>query len=80
MSSNSGPTNGSAFIRDASDVTLQRKRQMTYLNFKPGGDGAPRYTTDNGNESYLTFLFGKKECGDACSGLPFQKRTLRLYR
>lgn len=79
MSSNSGPTNGKAFIRDASDVTLQRKRQMTYLNFTQDS-GAPKYTTDNGNESYLAFLFGKKECDAGCTGLPFQKQTVRLYR
>ena len=80
MSSSGGAVGiTSAYIRDAQDVTLQKKRQLTYLNFKQGGDGAPRYTTDNGNESYLTFLFGKKECG-VCTGLPFQLRDVRLFR
>ena len=48
------------YIRDAQDVTRQLKRQLTYKNFTADG-GAPRYTTDNGNESYLSFLFGKRE-------------------
>lgn len=62
MSSGNGQAGSTyEYIRDAQDVTRQLKRRMTYLNFKQGGDGAPRYTTDNGNESYLSFLFGKRE-------------------
>lgn len=81
MSSSGGAVGiTSAYIRDAQDVTLQKKRQLTYINLKQGGDGAPRYTTDNGNESYLTFLFGKKESCASCTGLPFQLRDVRLFR
>jgi hypothetical protein len=82
MSSSSGGATGitAEYIRDAQDVTRQLKRRLTYLNFKQGGDGAPRYTTDNGNESYLSFLFGKKESCATCIGLPFQLRDVRLFR
>lgn len=81
MSSSSGGATGvtSAYIRDAQDVTLQLKRRMTYQNFTRD-NGAPRYTTDNGNESYLSFLFGKKEGCASCTGLPFQFRDVRLFR
>jgi hypothetical protein len=92
MSSGNG-TAGSMieFIRDAQDVTRQLKRRLTYKNFTADG-GAPRYTTDNGNESYLSFLFGKREsyrvtsnatvpvsC-TGCTGSPFQLRDVRLFR
>ena len=66
----------SAYIRDAQDVTLQRKRQLAYLDFT---NGVPVNHVANGNESYLTFLFGKKECG-SCAGSPFQLRDVRLFR
>ena len=94
MSSGNG-TAGSTieFIRDAQDVTLRLKRRLTYKNFTADG-GAPRYTTPNGNESYLTFLFGKRESysvtsnvttitpcyGCTASGSPFQLRDVRLFR
>lgn len=81
MSSSSGGATGitSAYIRDAQDVTLQKKRQLTYINFT-ADSGAPRYTTPNANESYLSFLFGKKESCASCDGLPFQLRDVRLFR
>lgn len=62
MSSGNGRAGSmNEYIRDAQDVTRQLKRRLVYQNFRQGGDGAPRYTTDNGNESYLNFLFGKRE-------------------
>lgn len=81
MSSSSGGATGitSAYVRDAQDVTLRLKRRLTYQNFTQGS-GAPRYTTPNGNESYLSFLFGKKESCATCVGLPFQLRDVRLFR
>lgn len=80
MSSSGGAVGiTSAYIRDAQDVTLRLKRQLTYKNFT-ADSGAPRYTTPNGNESYLTFLFGKKEGCASCTGLPFQLRDVRLFR
>ena len=84
MSSNSGGVNfatrSSQWIRDASDVTRQKKQQLTYLNFT-ADNGAPRYKPDNvSNESYLTFLFGRKEGCASCTGLPFQKNLQRSFR
>jgi hypothetical protein len=77
--SSSGNATGitAAYIRDAQDVTLERKRQLAYLDFT---NGVPINHTPNGNESYLTFLFGKKECVTGCVGLPFQMRDVRLFR
>jgi hypothetical protein len=77
--SSSGNATGitTAYIRDAQDVTAQRKRQLAYLDFTRG---VPINHTPNGNESYLTFLFGKKECVAGCVGLPFQLRDVRLFR
>lgn len=77
--SSSGNATGmtQAYIRDAQDVTLERKRQLTYLDFT---NGVPINRTPNGNESYLTFLFGKRECVAGCISSPFQMRDVRLFR
>ena len=54
------------YIRDAQDYTLQKKRQLIYLDFSLG---VPINHVPNGNASYLTFLFGAKECrGSNCPG------------
>ena len=79
MSSGNGTAGSTAeYVRDAQDVTRRLKRRLTYLNFTNDG-GAPRYTTDNGNESYLSFLFGRANCA-GCTGLPFQERYVRSFR
>lgn len=80
MSSSSNGAVGitKAYIRDASDVTRRLQRQKTYQEFT--GTGAPAYPWNYGNEQYLTFLFGKKECDSGCTGQPFQFRTVRLFR
>lgn len=78
--SSSGNATGitTAYIRDAQDVTLRLKRQLTYLDFS---SGVPINHTPNGSDSYMTFLFGSKEClGSNCPGQPFQLRTRRLFR
>lgn len=70
MSSGNGQAGSTyEYIRDAQDVTRQLKRRMIYKNFTADG-GAPRYTTDNGNESYLSFLFGKRETYRITVGSP----------
>ena len=80
MSSSSNGAVGitKAYIRDASDVTTRLKRRTTYQEFT--GTGAPKEPWNYGNEQYLTFLFGKKECDGSCTGQPFQMRSVRLFR
>ena len=80
MSSSSNGAVGitKAYIRDASDVLLQLKREKTYQEFT--GAGGASYPWNRGNEQYLSFLFGKKECDGSCTGQPFQMRSVRLFR
>ena len=75
-SSGNAEGNTGAYIRDAQDVTLQLKRRLVYGDFVRG---VPINHTPNANENYMTFLFGRKECGN-CVGQPFQLRTPRLFR
>lgn len=66
------------FIRDAQDVTRQLKNRLTFVDFTAG---VPINHVPNGNNNYIEFLFGKKECvGSNCPGSPFQLRDVRLFR
>lgn len=80
MSSNSGGETGitSQYIRDAQDVTKQLRERLTYGNFT--GTGATPYPWNYGNDIYRAFLNGRKECDGTCTGLPYQLRTIRLFR
>ena len=62
----------SAYIRDAQDVTLQRKRRLVFQ------EGTADTHTPNGNERYLTSLLGAKECPElSCSTIPDTLTVLR---
>lgn len=68
-------------IRDASDVTRQKKIQLTYMAL----DSNPNVSTyvnkiPNGNGVYMDFLAGKKQCDPTCTGLPYDKSTKLTYR
>ena len=67
-------------IRNASDVTAQRKLSLMYQNFSADNGTAYANRTPNGNDYYSQFLAGAKECGgSACQsgGLPYT-RTLTM--
>lgn len=68
-------------LQDASDVTKQTKVRLVYQTFA-STSGANAYVnqTPNANDSYLEFLQGIKEGCASCTGLPYQKSAVRLFR
>ena len=62
------------YIRDAQDVTLQKKRQLVHMD-------SPRINhVPNANANYLDFLLGRPECGHCVGGSPFTNREVRVFR
>jgi hypothetical protein len=60
-----------AYIRDAQDVTLQRRRRLVFQ------EGLANHIP-NGNERYLTSLLGAKECIElSCPGISDTLTVLR---
>jgi hypothetical protein len=50
------------YIRDAQDYTLRLKRQLLFKDY----DRGKANHVPNSTGSYLSFLFGAKECGEPC--------------
>ena len=69
-------------LRDAADVTLQIKDVLVYQTFN-STTGANAYANHvaNGNDYYLQFLKGAKECPQVgCKGLPYQFNYVMNFR
>jgi hypothetical protein len=72
-------------LRDAADFTLQAKDVLVYQTFN-STTGANAYANRvaNGNDYYLQFLKGAKECavtGNAtCAGQPYQMSLVMKFR
>jgi hypothetical protein len=64
----------------ASDYTTQAKSKLVYQTFN-SSTGANAYAdhVPNGNDYYLQFLKGVKECGP-CTGLPYQESFVMKFR
>jgi hypothetical protein len=63
----------------ASDFTLQVKDKLVFQTFN-STTGANAYANrvPNGNDYYLQFLKGTKEC--SCAGLPYQAGLVMKFR
>ena len=67
--------------QDASDFTSRTKLRLVYQTFaSTTGANAYQNETPNGNDSYIQFLQGIKEGCSNCTGLPFARGKLRLFR
>jgi hypothetical protein len=68
-------------VQYASDDTMRTRVRLVYQTFA-STSGANAYVneTPNGNDSYLQFLQGVKDCSSGCTGLPFQWRLSRSFR
>lgn len=69
-------------IQTASDVTNRTNVRLIYQNFA-STTGANAYATRGsnvGNDSYVQFLTGLKDCSSNCLGLPWSWSTSRSYR
>lgn len=60
-------------LMSGSDYTTQLKDILVYQTFN-SSSGANAYMNHvaNGNDYYLQFLKGAKECPTVCAGLPYQ--------
>ena len=70
-------------IQNMSDVIMQRRVRLVYQTFaSTTGANAYQNETPNGNDSYLQFLQGVKDCSNlsGCLGLPYQWRVSRSFR
>ena len=68
-------------IQNASDAIMQRRVRLVYQTFaSTTGANAYQNETPNGNDSYLQFLQGVKDCSSGCVGLPYQWRLSRSFR
>ena len=68
-------------VQNASDATTRTKVRLVYQTFA-SSTGANAYIneTPNGNDSYIQFLQGVKDCSTGCLGLPFQWNLSRSFR
>jgi hypothetical protein len=66
-------------MMDGSDFTTQLKDKLVYQTFN-STTGANAYANHvaNGNDYYLQFLKGTKEC--SCVGLPYQTGLVMKFR
>lgn len=69
-------------IKDASDVTNRTKIQLVYQTFaSTTGANAFRNKVPNGNDYFLQFTEGIKECRQTnCIGLPYQYNRPMTFR
>jgi hypothetical protein len=68
-------------VQNASDATKRTKVQLVFQTFaSTTGANAYANETPNGNDSYIEFLQGIKDCSSGCTGLPFQWRLSRSFR
>ena len=68
-------------LRDASDWTARTRVQEVYQTFaSTTGANAYLNQTPNGNDSYVQFLQGVKESCSNCTGLPYGRGKVRLFR
>lgn len=69
-------------LRDAADFTLQTKDILVYQTFNSTtGANAFANRVANGNDYYLQFLKGAKECPQVnCTGLPYQMNYVMKFR
>ena len=68
-------------IQNASDKIEQTKVRLVYQTFaSTTGANAYRNWVPNGNDSYVQFLKGVKDCSSGCVGLPFQWNLSRSFR
>jgi hypothetical protein len=75
--------NTSMRIMSGSDFTTQLKDVLVYQTFNSStGANAFSNRVPNGNDYYLQFLKGVKECSNqaACVGLPYQMSATMKFR